>query len=182
MARRDDRKDWEEFRNEFNRFRGEHGRADLTVRPDMTEAEIDAVVRKRVARRLAKRREFLTHFAIYVFVNLLLWGIFTSSGLRNSEGFGFPWPMFVSFFWGIGVISHGVEFYNSLGRVEARREERIQREVDMERVRLGLSEKPKREFYEKPKRDPSVRVGDDGELISDEEEVQPRSQQQGGRL
>ncbi len=179
MSRRDERKDWDEFRDEFKRFRGDRGRADLTVRPDMTEAEIDAVVRKRVARRLEKRKEFVTHLATYVFVNLLLWGIFISSSLRSGEGLGFPWPMFVSFFWGIGLIGHGVEFYNSLGTVEARREERIQREVEMERARLGLSEKPKREFYEKPKRDPSVHLGDDGELIPDEE---PRSQQQSGRL
>ena len=47
----------------------------------------------------------------------------------------------------------------------SRREDQIQREMELEKMRLGLTN----DAYEKPKRDQAVRLSDDGELIPDDE-------------
>jgi uncharacterized membrane protein YecN with MAPEG domain len=50
--------------------------------------------------RLKQKRDFKGHVATYIAVNLLLYAIWAISG------FGFPWPIFVTIFWGFGVIMH----------------------------------------------------------------------------
>ena len=42
-------------------------------------------IRKRIEKRFKKRQEFYVHIAMYVSVNLLLWGIWAVTGAA------FPW-------------------------------------------------------------------------------------------
>lgn len=58
---------------------------------------------RQIARESAKEKVgFYTHFAAYVFVNLFLiaiWWITSGPGT-------FPWFIFVTFGWGIGIAAH----------------------------------------------------------------------------
>jgi len=73
--------------------------------------------------KIAKRRaSFKRHLISYILVNLFLWAIWFFSGhiwnyFDNDPGFQmhhygshFPWPIFVMFFWGIGLV---FDFINS---------------------------------------------------------------------
>ena len=52
---------------------------------------------------------------------------------------GFPWPLFVTFFWGIGLVGHLLDYYNKHGGGAQKREERINEEVmrHLERLDAG---------------------------------------------
>lgn len=155
-------------------------RPDMRVNPGMSETEINDRIRRRIALRIKQRNEFLTHLVSYVAVNVMLWGIWLN-------GMGFPWPIFITVGWGIGMFSHANQVYQNSAAVSARRERTVQAEVQMEKARLGLSgvdyEKPKR-MYSEPAAPaatmaspdsqtahPStvsqrVRLSDDGELVA----------------
>jgi hypothetical protein len=75
-----------------------------------------------IERTMTPEEEFYTHFSIYVMVNLLLWGMWyvTDSG-------AFPWPLFVTFGWGIGITAHFVNSFISLGMAERMTEKEYER-------------------------------------------------------
>ncbi len=147
----------------------------IKVKSSMTQSELEAQVRKRVERRIQKRNAFYSHLVSYLAVNGVLWLIWLVSARDGVPDF--PWPIFISFFWGIGLFTNAWAIYQDSGRATARREITIQREIEMEKMRLGLTddgnyEKPKRSLpaddeseYAKPKRDQAMRLSDDGELI-----------------
>ena len=56
----------------------------------------------RARKRAEAKINFYTDLALYSVVNALL------IGLWWYDGGGFPWFLFVVFFWGLGVISHGL--------------------------------------------------------------------------
>jgi len=56
--------------------------------------------------KVEKKRDFFTHFTAYLLVNGLIWTIY----LFGSSG-SFPWPIFVTVFWGIGVAAHALETF-----------------------------------------------------------------------
>lgn len=114
-------------------------------------------IRKRVIKRMEERQGLLAHAAAYIIINLIMWGIWLSSGG------GFPWPIFITGGWGIGMFAHINDYWSNYGGGVARREEQIQREIERERERLGLhyDEKPKHDDYE---------IGSDGELFYDEDD------------
>ncbi len=60
-------------------------------------AENQEDLREIALKRLKKRRDFRTHVAVYLLVNAFLWGIWAFTGV------GFPWPIFVTGGWGIGL-------------------------------------------------------------------------------
>jgi 2TM domain-containing protein len=130
-------------------------------------------IRRRVEKRIKQRNEFYIHLAVYIAVNLLLWGIwFFTSNFHNGED-NFPWPFIPMMGWGIGIVAHGLTVYfNSARRIEAR-ERAVQREIERERERLANDD-----HYEKPKRDQRMRLTEDGELIEiaddDAEEIEKR--------
>lgn len=104
-------------------------------------------VRKRVEKPWKDREDLLGHIGAYIGVNAGLWSIFALTGA------GFPWPIFVSLFWGIGLIADIVEKSRSGANQRA-----IEREVERERQRLmDDMEKPKRKRSE-------IRLTEDGEL------------------
>ena len=80
--------------------------------------------REQALRRLKKRRDFRAHLTSYVVVNTALWGIWAVIGA--TSGSWFPWPVFVSLAWGIGLAMNAWEVY--LRRPIS--EEEIQREID----------------------------------------------------
>jgi hypothetical protein len=162
------------------------------IEPGMSETEIDARLRRRILLRRKMYREFFGHLVSFAAVNIILWSIWYASTIDGSGvvviGLGdtnFPWPLFVTLFWGFGLVSHGMRVYQSSGNTAARREQAMKREIELERVRLGLEradyEKPKRVILEtnaapeknKRQADSSrVRLSDDGELIPVEDDEQ----------
>ncbi|MHB8627942.1 MAG: 2TM domain-containing protein [Aggregatilineales bacterium] len=147
---------------------------DTRIEPGMSEAEIEARIRRRVEKRHQNQAAFLGHLVSFIGVNAVLWGIWLFSD--GDHGNSLPWPAYVTFFWGIGLISHALVVYQNSGMAVARRESVMQREVEMEKARLGLrsdsydyvDEKPKRIEKAKPapvEREQRVRLSDDGELV-----------------
>ncbi len=120
----------------------------------MAEADQYDEIRRRVEKRYKKRQELITHIASYVIVNAMLWSFFGRDG----------WVMWVTFGWGIGVVSNIIDYYTKYGPGAQRREDEIQREIDREMARNAT--------YEKPKNDAHMRLTDDGELeeVSEDED------------
>ncbi len=57
-----------------------------------------------------KRASFKTHLITYVLVNAFLWAIwYFSKG--NVHAPGFPWPIWTSLGWGIGLAMHYASAY-----------------------------------------------------------------------
>src|SRR5262249_25147994 len=83
---------------------GDSGGRSADSQPD---GDVEAQIRKRVELRMKERAEFAGHVVAFVMVNLMLWAIwaFTSHG--------FPWPMFVTFGWGIGLAANAYQVYQN---------------------------------------------------------------------
>ncbi|MEZ4669335.1 MAG: protein kinase [Anaerolineae bacterium] len=109
-------------------------------------------IRQRVEKRYKERQGLIAHAIPYLMVNAMLWLIWLGSGVHV----GIPWPMWVTVFWGIGFFSHLASYYSKYGTGAQRREAEIQREIERERERSVA--------FEKPKRDPRLRLTDDGEI------------------
>ena len=60
-----------------------------------------AAFREREARQILKRRAFYLHLAVFVAVQLMLFGIWALAGG------GYPWFLFPLMGWGIGLVAHG---------------------------------------------------------------------------
>ena len=89
----------------------------------VTEAEL----RKRARKKLSARREVAQHAITYAIVNLLVWIIYFATWT------GFPWPLFVTFGWGIGFVSHLADYYFKHGKGAENREAEIEQEVANQR-------------------------------------------------
>lgn len=84
-----------------------------TGRDDETE------LRHRAVKNLRARRGFAGQVVIYVLINaLLIW-------VWARDGFGFPWPVFVVVFWGLGLFWQA---WGLFGPGES--EDRVRREMD----------------------------------------------------
>jgi hypothetical protein len=162
---------------------------DFPILPGMSEAEIEIQIRKRIKHRIEQRNEFVGHAVSFAVVNIVLWLIWIGSGASFSGGI--PWPAYVTFFWGLGLFMHGWEVYQGSGSVQARRERMIQDEIAMEKERLGIYEKPKRDQLAARRNDGALQVSDDGELVpldelladdNNDSESRSRSMNGGGRL
>ncbi len=114
----------------------------------------EARIREKIEKKYKERAGLIAHATPFIIVNAMLWMIWLFTGGLNNGGL--PWPVWITFFWGIGMFSHFMTYYNKYGGGAMRREEAIQREIDQERER-SLS-------YEKPKNDTRMRLTDDGEL------------------
>ncbi|MCI1189474.1 2TM domain-containing protein [Hymenobacter sp. DH14] len=74
------------------------------------------------------RAKFQAHLLSFLFVNATLWVIwaFTSSHHYGHHfHVGIPWPLWVTFFWGLGLIKRGIAAYGGFTY-----EQRAQREYD----------------------------------------------------
>jgi serine/threonine protein kinase len=104
-------------------------------------------VRRHVLKTRNEVQEFFSHLAVYLMVNGGLWAIFLSS---DSD---FPWPMFVTLFWGIGLVANAIGVWGSK-RNEVAIERAYARELESESL---IEEKAKRKNSE-------IRLTEDGEL------------------
>ncbi|SHK61279.1 2TM domain-containing protein [Clostridium cavendishii DSM 21758] len=101
---------------------GRHRNDDLFVNKDMNDNDIYSLAVKRI---MAKRK-FLVHLAVYVAVNLMLWTMYIIDGNEHA------WPMWVTFGWGIAIISHGIELFTTANSSSISKEiEHIKTEYDM---------------------------------------------------
>ena len=63
--------------------------------------------------RLAQdRAKFKASLFSFVVVNALLWGLWAITGRESNP---IPWPLWVSFFWGFGLVMKGVRVYGGFG-------------------------------------------------------------------
>jgi 2TM domain-containing protein len=68
--------------------------------------EAESSLRDQAVARLKRKREFRNHLFVFFAVNVLLWLIWALSDDR-----GFPWPLFVTVFWGLGTAMQGWNVY-----------------------------------------------------------------------
>ena len=59
--------------------------------------------------QLAKKRaDFKQHLTVYIVMNIFFWGIYFFSRDNHSNDFSgvghFPWPVWATFGWGIGIL------------------------------------------------------------------------------
>ncbi|KAB7731043.1 hypothetical protein F5984_09495 [Rudanella paleaurantiibacter] len=59
-----------------------------------------------------KRVEFKQHLRTYVLINAAVWTIYLALTFFVDRRIGrFPWPVFMTFGWGIGLVSHYLSVY-----------------------------------------------------------------------
>ncbi len=128
----------------------------------------EELIRQRIQKKLKARSEFLQHLTVYSAVNGICWLLWLS-----GRG-GFPWPIFVTALWGIGLVNQYVEYYYKHGRGADQGEEEIASEItrqmkvspwlndegDDEEVYNDESKMPKAKYTGAR----SARLNDDGEF------------------
>lgn len=57
-----------------------------------------------------KRASFKLHLTVYIIMNIFLWLLWYFTG-QHASGNGFPWPVWASFGWGIGLFFHFLGAY-----------------------------------------------------------------------
>jgi len=135
-------------------------------------------IRRRVEKRVKKRAEFLLHLSIYVTVNLVLWIGFL---LLAADPPLMLIPLLSTLAWGVALVAHGVDTYLQTGALDAMRDREMRREIEWARRHRGLDDSGEEGETEKPKRERSVRLSADGELIpADEDEDKPLKQSRRG--
>jgi hypothetical protein len=92
--------------------------------PPMSEEEIYSIARKRVR----EKRDFYSHIAVYVVINLLLVIIWAFTGR------GYPWFVWPMAAWGVGLIFHGLDVF-IFHKQSAWELNEIEKEVD--KIRKG---------------------------------------------
>ena len=73
--------------------------------PSTDESALRAVAIK----RLKKKRDFKGHVFVYGVVNAALWTIWAINGATDE--FVWPWPVIVTFFWGLFVLGDASETF-----------------------------------------------------------------------
>lgn len=73
--------------------------------------EDQAALREVAVVRLKQRRAFKAHLLVYVLVNAVVWAIWLVIGLTSGGGNWWPWPIFLTLAWGIGIAMNAWEVY-----------------------------------------------------------------------
>jgi fatty acid desaturase len=92
-------------------------------RDEMLATTRDAV-REQALDRLKKRRDFKAHLLVYALVNLSVWGLW--GVIAASSGGTWPWPVFLTVFWGIGLAMNAWDVYFRRPITE----QELEREID----------------------------------------------------
>lgn len=69
----------------------------------------EAALRTAAVRRVKQKKNFRDHLVVYILVNAALWTVWLIGGL--ASGFGFPWPVFPTVFWGLFVLGQANDVY-----------------------------------------------------------------------
>ena len=93
-------------------------------RDELVATTPDAL-REQALHRLKKRRDFYGHLLVYLLVNAALWGIWGVTA-ANSHGGEFPWPIFVTLPWGVGLVMNAWDVFFRRPITE----EQVQREME----------------------------------------------------
>jgi hypothetical protein len=131
----------------------------------MSDLNYDGI-RKRAEKRANKRKELLMHVGIYIIVNLFLWLIFGVISAVSANPVLLLIPLLSTLGWGIGVAVHAVVTFVETTALDSMREREIEREIRREMRLRGIDDP---DMLEKPKREQTVRLSDDGELVYDDE-------------
>ena len=88
-------------------------------------ATADATRDQRLWQIAQARTKFQNHLVVYLLINGGLWALWFFTE-QPHHGYDFlPWPIWSTFFWGIGLVSQGLAAYSLLGHGE-----RTQREYE----------------------------------------------------
>lgn len=101
-------------------FPDQDSRAPEKSLPEPSEAELRQVA----IARLKTKRDFRGHLLVYVVVNIGFWTLWIADGVSN--GWGFPWPVFPTVFWGLFVLGGARDLYGK----DSFREDHVQREIE----------------------------------------------------
>jgi hypothetical protein len=71
----------------------------------------DEELREQALLRVKKRRDFKSHLVVYLVVNTVLWGIWATIALTSDGGSSWPWPIFPTLLWGIGLVLNAWDAY-----------------------------------------------------------------------
>jgi fatty acid desaturase len=97
--------------------RGEEQRDEiLATTPD--------AVREQALRQLKKRRDLKAHAVVYALVNAAVWAIWLVVAVGSHSWW--PWPVFMTVFWGIGLAMNAWDVYFRKPITE----QDLQREID----------------------------------------------------
>lgn len=147
----------------------------------------EELIRRRVEKKLQARSDFLQHMTVYMAVNGICWLLWVF-----SRG-GFPWPIFVTAFWGIGLVNQYLDYYYKYGRGADLGEQEIASEITRQsKVSSWLKRKRADDLYNDAEGLPaadqnrarSARLNDDGEFSDsfiDEMEGDAVKREQGRR-
>jgi len=78
---------------------------------DQVLTDDEDALRELAVLRLKKRRDFKTHVAVYVLVNSVIWGIWCLIAITSAGGNWWPWPIFPTLGWGIGLALNAWDVY-----------------------------------------------------------------------
>jgi len=83
----------------------------------------------RIAR---KRASFRRHFYTFIIINGFFWGIWWITVGRNSGFSGYPWPVWITLTWGIGLAFNYFNAYHGSGEDLAHEEyEKLKRDREI---------------------------------------------------
>lgn len=85
--------------------------------------EAESSLRDQALEQLKRKRAFRTQLVVFVLVNILLWLIWAFSG----DDRGFPWPAFVTVFWGFGTAMQAWHIYGQRPISEQEVDEEVRR-------------------------------------------------------
>ncbi len=127
----------------------------------------EELIRQRVQKKLKARSDFLQHLTVFLAINGICWLLW----IFNRGGF--PWPIFVTATWGIGLVNQYVDYYYKHGRGADQGEEEIESEITRQmKVSPWLNHSGPDEVYTDEddlsgadnKRALTARLNDDGEF------------------
>ena len=80
-------------------------------------------LREQALRSVKKRRDLKTHAFAYAVFNLLVWALWIIAA-ATSDSWGFPWPLFMTLGWGVGLAFNAwdVHFRRPITEAELQRE------------------------------------------------------------
>lgn len=77
--------------------------------------------RELARKHLQEQRDFRGHLGTYLIVNAMVWSIWLIGGQ------GYPWPIWVTIPWGIGMVAHAIAVYRPAHPIT---DDEIDREVE----------------------------------------------------
>ena len=109
-----------------------YNRRDIGESEFESDDSLDVQIRRRVQNRIQARSRFYITLFVMLALNGMLWLIWIAS---KKE---FPWPIFITFPSIIGLAAQALQVYQYTPEEAARREDEIEREVELEKRRRGI--------------------------------------------